>query len=71
MLRYLNFTIISTFFVPLLPVGPVIFSLILNKLVIKQFSKLALAALKSVIASSSSRACSFLQYCRKIPDVLE
>ena len=65
MLRYLNFTIISTFFVPLLPVGPVIFSLILNKLVI------ALAALKSVIASSSSRACSFLQYCRKIPDVLE
>ena len=56
---------------PLLPVGPVIFPLILNKLVIKQFSKLALAALKSVIASSSSRACSFLQYCRKIPDVLE
>ena len=57
---------------PLLPAGPVIFSLILNKLVIKQFSKLALAALKSVIASSSSsRACSFLQYCRKIPDVLE
>ena len=50
---------------PLLPVGQVIFSLILNKLVI------ALAALKSVIASSSSRACSFLQYCRKIPDVLE
>ena len=48
---------------PLLSVSPVIYALIL--------SELALAALKSVIASLSSTASWTLQYWHKIPDDFE
>ena len=49
LLTYFNGTIISTFFVPILPVWPVIFSVILNKLVI------ALAPVKSVVVLSAAK----------------
>ena len=52
--RYFNGTIISTFFVPLLPVWPVDFSLRLKD------SELALASVKSVIAPSSFKNQMFL-----------
>ena len=54
--RYSDDTIISTFFVLLLPVLPVIFSVILNESVI------VLDALKSVIASLASATGSSAQY---------
>ena len=55
---------ISTFFVPLLTVWPVIFSLRSNKLV-------ALSSLKSVIAPLLSTSGSSRQYYHKIPDFSE
>ena len=66
MLRYFNGTIISTSFVPLLPVLPVTFSLILNKLLF------ALASVKSTILPSAAfTGGSLLKYCHRFPDVFE
>ena len=50
---------------PSLHVWPVIFALRLNELVI------ALAALKSLISPLASKASSSLDYCNKIPDIVE
>ena len=49
-IRYFNGTIISIFCVPLLPVWPANFTLTLDNIVV------ALASVKSVITSSSSKA---------------
>ena len=50
---------------PSFPVSPVIFSLILNELVV------ALSALKSAISPLGAKAGFCLQYCHKIPHVFE
>ena len=65
LLKYFNGTIVSASFVPLLPVWPVIFSLLLNESVIES------AALKLTIVPLASEAGSSLQNCHKIPDVCE
>ena len=65
LLRYFNGTIIWTFFVPLTPVWPVTFALILNA------SAIELATEKSIIVLLSAKSCSSLQYCHKVPDVFE
>ena len=57
--RYFDNTNISTSFLPLLPILLFIFSLIWNKLVI-------LSSVKPVIASLTSKAGFYLQYCYKI-----
>ena len=54
LLRYFNGTFVSTLFVPLLPVSPGIFYLILNESVV------ALSALKSVMALLATKAGSSL-----------
>ena len=54
LLRYFNGTFVSTLFVPLLPVSPVIFYLILNESVVR------LSALKAVIALVAAKAGSSL-----------
>ena len=56
LLRYFNCTIILTYFMPLVPVWPGFFYLILNKSVV------ALAALNSLIALVVETGSS-LQYC--------
>ena len=65
LLRYFNGTVISTFFLPLLPFLPVNFSLRLNE------SVEALASVHSVIAPSLSTAATSLEYYHKIPYVFE
>ena len=56
LLRYFNGTIISTFFVLLFPVPPVIFALRLSNLVV------ALASLKSTMSLLVAEAGSSMQY---------
>ena len=65
LLRFFNYTIISTTFAPLSPVLPVISSFILNESVIP------LASVKSVIALLAFKAGSPLQYCYNFPDAFE
>ena len=57
--------IISSFFVPTLPVCPLIYDLNLNELL------LLLVAGKSIILPLLSIAGSSLKYCYKLPDVFE
>ena len=64
MLKYFNGAIISTSFAPLLPVWPVIFSLKWNE-------SLRLSKVKSTISTLLFTAGISLQYCYKLPDVLE
>ena len=65
LLKYFNGIIVSIFFVPLLPVWPVIFPSRLKESVV------ALASVKSVIAQSSFTVDTSLHYCHKIRDVFE
>ena len=65
LLGYFNGTIISIFYVRLLPVLPVDFSLRLKKLVV------AFASVKLVIAPLSSTVGTSLQNCHKIAGVSE
>ena len=64
LLKYFSGTIISTFFVPLFPVLPVIFNLKLNESV-------RLSSVNSVITSLALafQAGISLQYCHKLPVV--
>ena len=64
LLKYFNGNIISTPFVPLLPVTRVIFCLNLNEAVLSTVWKLA-------IAPAWIKDVSFLYYCHKPPDVFQ
>ena len=64
LLKYFSGTNISTFFVPLSPVWPVIFASKLNESVRLFSAKLTIALLLSTAGIS-------LQYCHKLPDFFE
>ena len=61
--RYFDGTIVPTFFLPLLPISSVIFSLILDQLVV------ILAAVKSTILPLAIIAGLSLQYCHKLTNI--
>ena len=63
--RYFNGTIISTFCVSPFPVGPVIFCLSLNEILLLSLTR------KSIILLLLSGAVSSLCYYHKLPDVFE